>query len=80
MTRLEDAHWLAKATSGETFVDLIFGMGNGVALIDGDWTSLQPSGHARRDSRAHRARPKNCSGTGCSSASGIATTSPTSCI
>jgi hypothetical protein len=37
VTRLEDAHWLAKATSGEYFVDLIYGMGNGVALIDGDW-------------------------------------------
>jgi hypothetical protein len=37
VTRLEDPHWLAKATSGETFVDLIYGMGNGVALIDGDW-------------------------------------------
>ena len=37
LTRLEDAHWLAKAISGDYFVDLIFGMGNGVALIDGDW-------------------------------------------
>jgi hypothetical protein len=37
VTRLEDAHWLAKATAGEYFVDLIYGMGNGVALIDGDW-------------------------------------------
>jgi hypothetical protein len=36
-TRLEDAHWLAKATSGEHFVDLIYGMGNGVALIDDGW-------------------------------------------
>jgi hypothetical protein len=35
--RLEDPHWLAKATEGEHFVDLIFGMGNGVALIDGEW-------------------------------------------
>src|SRR6187551_1583978 len=30
-TRLEDPHWLAKATMGEHFVDLIYGMGNGVA-------------------------------------------------
>jgi hypothetical protein len=37
VTRLEDAHWLAKATTGEHLVDLIFGMGNGVALIDEDW-------------------------------------------
>jgi hypothetical protein len=37
VTRLEDRHWLAKAVSGEYFVDLIYGMGNGVALIDGDW-------------------------------------------
>jgi len=37
VTRLEDAHWLAKATMGEYFIDLIFGMGNGVALIDAGW-------------------------------------------
>jgi hypothetical protein len=37
ITRLEDPHWLAKATAGEYFVDLIYGMGNGVALIDGGW-------------------------------------------
>ena len=37
LTRLEDAHWLAKATSGDYFVDLIYGMGNGLALIDHDW-------------------------------------------
>ena len=37
VTRLEDAHWLAKATYGEYFVDLIYGMGNGVALIDEGW-------------------------------------------
>jgi hypothetical protein len=37
VTRLEDAHWLAKATRGEYFVDLIYGMGNGVALIDKGW-------------------------------------------
>jgi len=35
--RLEDAHWLAKATMGEYFIDLIYGMGNGVALIDNTW-------------------------------------------
>jgi hypothetical protein len=37
VTRLEDPHWLAKATSGEYFVDLIYGMGNGVAPIDAEW-------------------------------------------
>jgi hypothetical protein len=37
VTRLEDAHWLAKATLGEHFVDLIYGMGNGVAFIDEGW-------------------------------------------
>jgi len=37
VTRLEDAHWLAKATVGEYFVDLIYGMGNGIALIDEGW-------------------------------------------
>ena len=37
VTRLEDPHWLAKATCGEYFVDLIYGMGNGVALIDEGW-------------------------------------------
>jgi len=37
VTRLEDAHWLAKATSGEIYVDLIYGMGNGVARIDEGW-------------------------------------------
>jgi hypothetical protein len=35
--RLEEAHWLAKAFRGEVFVDLIYGMGNGVAFIDRAW-------------------------------------------
>jgi hypothetical protein len=35
--RLEEPHWLAKAFRGEVFVDLIFGMGNGVAFIDRLW-------------------------------------------
>ena len=34
---LEDLHWLAKATIGERFVDVIYGMGNGVAVIDDQW-------------------------------------------
>lgn len=37
VTRLEDRHWLAKATMGEYFVDLIYGMGNGLAFIDDSW-------------------------------------------
>ena len=37
LTRLEQAHWLAKAKLGDHFLDLIFGMGNGLALVDGDW-------------------------------------------
>jgi hypothetical protein len=36
-TRLEQGHWLAKALDDPYFVDLIYGMGNGLALIDGDW-------------------------------------------
>jgi hypothetical protein len=35
--RLEQPHWLAKAMEGEHFVDIIFGMGNGLAPIDADW-------------------------------------------
>ena len=35
--RLEQAHWLAKAKLGEHFLDVIFGMGNGLALVDSDW-------------------------------------------
>jgi hypothetical protein len=34
---LTQGHWLAKAFDGEHFVDVIFGMGNGLALIDQDW-------------------------------------------
>ena len=37
VTRLEDPHWLAKATRGEYFIDLIYGMGNAVSLIDEGW-------------------------------------------
>jgi len=35
--RLEDMHWLAKAFSGDRFVDLIYGMGNSTAFIDASW-------------------------------------------
>lgn len=43
-TRLEDPHWLAKATCGEHFVDLIYGMGNGVSLIDEGWIQHSRAG------------------------------------
>jgi hypothetical protein len=38
--RLEQPHWVAKALDGEDgahFVDVIYGMGNGLAPIDADW-------------------------------------------
>ena len=35
--RLEQSHWLAKCLKGELFIDVIYGMGNGLALIDADW-------------------------------------------
>lgn len=35
--RLEQPHWLAKALHEEHFIDVIYGMGNGLALIDEDW-------------------------------------------
>jgi hypothetical protein len=40
LPRLEQGHWLAKAISRDNrdhFVDIIFGMGNGLALIDRGW-------------------------------------------
>jgi hypothetical protein len=30
-------HWLGKASCGEDFVDVIFGSGNGVAVVDDGW-------------------------------------------
>ena len=42
--RLEDLHWLAKAFSGEHFVDLIYGMGNAVAFIDESWVQHSRAG------------------------------------
>jgi hypothetical protein len=36
-THLEQAHWLAKAMWGDKQVDLIFGTGNGLSLIDQIW-------------------------------------------
>jgi hypothetical protein len=37
IAHLEQPHWLAKAMDGEYFVDIIFGMGNGLALVDDGW-------------------------------------------
>ena len=34
---VEQPHWVAKATMGEYFVDMIYGIGNGLGLIDADW-------------------------------------------
>ena len=36
-TRLEQSHWLAKALDDPYFIDIIYGMGNGLASIDEDW-------------------------------------------
>jgi hypothetical protein len=39
-TRLEQPHWIGKAISKanrDHFIDIIYGMGNGLALIDEDW-------------------------------------------
>ncbi|HEX2206972.1 MAG TPA: hypothetical protein VHG93_04770, partial [Longimicrobium sp.] len=40
ITRLEQTHWIGKAISKDNrdhFIDIIYGMGNGLALIDRDW-------------------------------------------
>lgn len=42
--RLEDLHWLAKGFVGDKFVDLIYGMGNGVAFIDEQWIQFAKPG------------------------------------
>jgi hypothetical protein len=42
--RLEDPHWLAKAVQGEYFVDIIYAMGNGVAVIDEGWVANSRQG------------------------------------
>jgi len=42
--RLEDLHWLAKAFSGDRFVDVIYGMGNAVSFIDDSWVKHSKSG------------------------------------
>jgi hypothetical protein len=42
--RLEEEHWLAKAFRGNVWVDLIYGMGNGVAFIDRVWHDFARTG------------------------------------
>jgi hypothetical protein len=42
--RLEELHWLAKGFIGDKFVDLIYGMGNGVAFIDDRWVRHSRAG------------------------------------
>jgi hypothetical protein len=36
-TEIAFSHWLAKAFSGEHFIDIIFSSGNGVAPVDDEW-------------------------------------------
>ena len=36
-TRLEGAHWLGKVFLDDVMIDLVFGMANGLHLIDGGW-------------------------------------------
>ena len=36
-TMLAFPHWLGKARSGDDFVDIIYGSGNGVAPVDDEW-------------------------------------------
>lgn len=42
--RLDDLHWLAKGFVGDKFVDLIYGMGNGVSFIDEQWVTHSRAG------------------------------------
>jgi hypothetical protein len=42
--RLDDLHWLAKGFVGDKFVDVIYGMGNGVAFIDDRWVQHSRAG------------------------------------
>jgi hypothetical protein len=43
-TELRDPVWLAKAYSGEFYVDLIFGSGKAVAQVDDDWFAHATAG------------------------------------
>ncbi len=41
-TRMQADYWLAKVYDGESFVDLIFGSGNGIARVDDAWLEHAP--------------------------------------
>lgn len=43
-TEMKFPHWLAKAHDGVHFIDLIFGAGNGVAMVDDLWFEHAPDG------------------------------------
>ncbi|HLU25882.1 MAG TPA: hypothetical protein VKZ58_09265 [Longimicrobiales bacterium] len=43
-THLEQAHWIAKALMDEATIDLIYGMGNGLQLIDEAWYRYSRAG------------------------------------
>lgn len=43
-TELTFSHWLGKVHRGDSYVDVIFSSGNGVATVDDEWFA-----HARRD-------------------------------
>jgi hypothetical protein len=36
-TEITSGHWLAKAFCGEHFVDIIYGSGNGICVVDEEW-------------------------------------------
>ncbi|HVT43991.1 MAG TPA: hypothetical protein VMT00_06350 [Thermoanaerobaculia bacterium] len=36
-TKMLFPHWLGKAYAGDEFIDLIYGAGNGIALVDDQW-------------------------------------------
>jgi hypothetical protein len=38
------SHWLGKAFKGDSFIDLIFSSGNGVAVVDDDWFKYATAG------------------------------------
>ena len=42
-TEITFPHWLAKAWIVERFVDVIYGSGNGVAVVDDDWFAMRES-------------------------------------
>lgn len=46
-TEVTDARWLAKAfpPDGEGFIDLLFGLANGLGKVDGEWFANATPGH-----------------------------------